>query len=100
GRLDGLRGEMGEAFRALEAADRALAEALERVRGRGEREDVLRFQIREIDELEPKPGEIVALAEERERLRHAERLVQAAGAGEDAIYARDGAICEELSAIA
>lgn len=100
GRLDGLRGEMSEAFRALEVADRALAEALERVRGRGEREDVLRFQIREIDELEPKPGEIAALGEERERLRHAERLVQAAGAGEDAIYARDGAICEELAAIA
>ena len=100
GRLDGLRGEMGDAFRALEAADRALAEALERVRGRGEREDVLRFQLREIDELDPKPGEIASLSEERERLRHAERLVQAAGAGEDVIYARDGAICEELAAVA
>ncbi|AKF07833.1 DNA repair protein RecN [Sandaracinus amylolyticus] len=100
GRLEGLRGEVGEAFRALEAADRALAEAQARVKGRGEREDVLRFQIKEIDDLSPRPGELAALAEERERLRYAEKLVTSAGAAEDAIYARDGAICEELSSLA
>ncbi|UJR79561.1 DNA repair protein RecN [Sandaracinus amylolyticus] len=100
GRLEGLRGEVGEAYRALEAADRALAEAQARVKGRGEREDVLRFQIKEIDDLSPRPGELVALAEERERLRYAEKLVTSAGAAEDAIYARDGAICEELSSLA
>jgi DNA repair protein RecN (Recombination protein N) len=100
GRLDGLRGEVEGAFRALEVADRALSEARARMSGRGEREDVLRFQIREIDELAPQPGELAALRAERERLRHAEKLVQAAGAAEEAIYARDGAICEELGALA
>lgn len=100
GRLEPLREQMGAAFRALAEADEALAEARARAGGRGEREDVLRFQIREIDELEPKVGEIAALGEERERLRHAEKLARAAGAAEDAIYARDGAICEELGALA
>jgi hypothetical protein len=48
----------------------------------GEREDLLRFQTREIDELNPEPGESDKLAEERERLRHATRLARTAGSAE------------------
>jgi DNA repair protein RecN (Recombination protein N) len=99
GGLDALRASMTEAFARLEEAQRALDEARGRLESRGDREDVLRFQIREIEELDPKAGEIAALGEERERLRHAEKLVQAAGAAEDALYARDRAICEELAQI-
>jgi DNA repair protein RecN (Recombination protein N) len=97
GRLEPLRDRMSAAFRELEAADRSLSEALARVQGKGEREDVLRFQIREIEEFDPKPNEAALLAEERERLRHAEKLVNAAAFGEQALYERDGAICEELA---
>lgn len=97
GRLEPLRDRMSAAFRALEAADRLLTEALARVQGKGEREDVLRFQIREIEEFDPKPNEAALLAEERDRLRHAEKLVHAAAFGEQALYERDGAICEELA---
>ena len=99
GRLEGKRAEVAEAVRALEEADAALRDAEARVSQRGEREDVLRFQIREIEELDPSPGELAKLGEERERLRHAEKLARAAGAAEDALYSRDGAICEELGAL-
>jgi len=99
GRLEGRRDALGEAFVALEAADRALTEARARVSGRGEREDLLRFQLKEIDEVNPQPGELASLAAERERLRHAEKLARAAGEAEEALYTRDGAMLDELSTL-
>lgn len=96
GQLEPLRAQVAEAHRALRKADEALREARAAAASRSEREDILRFQIREIDELNPKPGEERELAEERERLRHAARLATTAGGAEEALYARDGAICEVL----
>lgn len=96
GKLEPVRERVAEAHRALREADDALREAEAAAASRGEREDLLRFQIREIDELAPKPGEEQELAEERERLRHAARLASTAGGAEDALYAQDGAVCELL----
>src|SRR5690606_19917924 len=100
GKLEPLRAEVAAAHRALAEADLALREAEKAAASRGEREDLLRFQIREIEELDPKPGEEAELAEERERLRHAERLATSAGGAEEALYAQDGAVCEVLGRIA
>jgi DNA repair protein RecN (Recombination protein N) len=100
GQLEPLRAQVAQAHRALREADDALRAAEAAAASRGEREDLLRFQIREIDELEPRAGEDVELAEERERLRHAERLATTAGGAEDALYAQDGAVCEVLGRIA
>ncbi|MCZ7678038.1 MAG: AAA family ATPase [Sandaracinaceae bacterium] len=100
GRLEPLRDEVADAHRALAEADLALREAEQAAASRGEREDLLRFQIREIDELDPKVGEDAELAEERERLRHAERLAKSAGGAEEELYAEDGAVCEVLGRIA
>jgi DNA repair protein RecN (Recombination protein N) len=100
GELGPLRERVREAFAVLETFEAAVAASRERVRGRSEREDLLRFQIREIAELDPRLGEIAFLTAERERLRHAEKLLRSAAMAEDALYARDGAICEELAQIA
>ncbi|MEY4577354.1 MAG: repair protein RecN, partial [Pseudomonadota bacterium] len=59
----------------------------------------LRYQVREIEELSPRPGEQQQLADERERLRHSERLAAVTGNAEDALYARDEALCAELARI-
>jgi len=91
--------QMLEAHKLLMAAQAALHEHAERTDKREEREDLLRYQIREIEELDPKPGEQAALAEERERLRHSERLSELTGSAEDALYARDEAVCAELSRV-
>ncbi len=99
GRLDGLREAVAEAHARLREADEALRDAERAAAQRGDREDLLRFSIREIDELDPKPGEDVSLLEERELLRHAERLATATGGAEDAIYSQDGAICEQLGRV-
>jgi DNA repair protein RecN (Recombination protein N) len=64
---------------------------------RSEREDLLRYQIREIDELDPRIGELAQLVDERERHRHAEQLASLTGNAEHDLYARDQAICEALA---
>jgi len=98
--LGALRAEVAEAHRTLARARRELREPEGRERVRGEREDLPRFQIREIDELDPRPGEMDELSAERERLRHAERLARAAGGAEDALSAQDDAVCEVVARIA
>jgi DNA repair protein RecN (Recombination protein N) len=99
GRLGGDRATMERAHDALAEASAALEAVEQRARDRFEREDLLRFQVGEIDQLDPHPGEEDALREERERLRHAERLLAAATGGEDALYAADGALSESLAQV-
>ncbi len=99
----GVEPSLAEAAAAASEAVRAAAEELARAsldeRGRAEREDFLRFQVREIDEAQLAPGEDERLKQERERLRAAEKLHAAARRAVDALYAREGAITEELGAL-
>ncbi len=97
GRLEGERAKMKTAFAALDAAARALDEARASARGREDREDVLRFQLKEIEALGPEPGELAKLTGERDRLKHAERLLEAARGAEEAIYSRDQSVVDELA---
>jgi DNA repair protein RecN (Recombination protein N) len=94
-----LVGELGESHARLCAAAEALRGATLDERARAEREDFLRFQLKELDEAGLEPGESDRLKVERDRLRAAEKLSGAARRGEDAIYAREGAIVEELGAL-
>ena len=82
----------------LEAATR-LQSVVSEERGRAEREDLLRFQIAEIDALESALLENEALHAERERLRHAESLATTAGEAEAQLYSEDDAVCATLSRI-
>jgi DNA repair protein RecN (Recombination protein N) len=100
GQLAADRQAMAEAHDALAEAATALETVEQRARDRFEREDLLRFQIGEIDQLDPRPNEEASLREERERLRHAERLVAVAGGAEEALYAADGALSESLAQVA
>jgi len=100
GELDAQRAKVAEAYRALKAADDALAAAREAADARGDREDFLRFQIAEIEELDPQPGEDETIEAERARLMHAERLLSAATEAEEALYSNDDAICTTLARVA
>jgi DNA repair protein RecN (Recombination protein N) len=66
---------------------------------RGEREDLLRFRLAELERVDPSPGEVERLKAERDRLRHGERLVRAASAAAERIDG-DGGACARLSAAA
>jgi DNA repair protein RecN (Recombination protein N) len=95
-----LRAEMAAAHAALGEARRAFEAFSADARSRGEREDLLRFQLGELEAAQPVAGEEEALKTERERLKGAEKFFAATAGGEDALYARDGAVAERVAAVA
>ena len=96
GRLEGERLRVSEQVDGLAEVLRELDAASAQERGRAEREDFLRWQMREIDELEPRDGEETELEHERARLRHAEKLQAATRRAAERLYEGEGAICDEL----
>jgi DNA repair protein RecN (Recombination protein N) len=94
-----LRSEMAEAYAARAAAHAALEGFSADARARAEREDLLRFQLGELEAARPEPGEDEALAVERERLRGAERFFAATARGEETLYAGDGAVGGRIAAV-
>jgi DNA repair protein RecN (Recombination protein N) len=78
-----------EKRRSLEAANRR----------REEREDFLRFQIREIEEGELLSEEDVSLAEEKTVLMNVQKLMERATAAHDILYGRERSLLEELKSV-
>jgi DNA repair protein RecN (Recombination protein N) len=74
-----LREEYGQAHRGCLALAAELAELRERDGSRERDLDLYRYELSEIEAVAPDPGEAAELAAERERLRHAEGLREAAG---------------------
>ncbi len=97
GQLEEERLRLAEKVEALGGVVRELDAASALERGRAEREDFLRWQIREIDELDVREGEEVELEHERARLRHAARLQEATRRAADRLYEGDMPICDELA---
>lgn len=63
---------------------------------RGRRADYLAFQLKELDAVDPKPGEDAALDAERRVLASAEKLREAAGSAEGLVYGEDGSASEQV----
>jgi DNA repair protein RecN (Recombination protein N) len=78
--------DLGRQLEALRQADR----------GRAEREDYLAFQLRELDELDPRLGEEIELESERARLRHAGKLGEATRGAAERLYEGEDALCDAL----
>ncbi|HUB06349.1 MAG TPA: DNA repair protein RecN [Myxococcales bacterium] len=92
------RSEVGEAVGRLTAVARE-RQALELDDSeRARRADYLRFQIHEIDELDPKAGEEEALAAERAVLASAAKIQSLAEAAEELLYSGEGAAAERTAA--
>ena len=92
--------EVAQAYRALVDAAARLEEVVTEERGRADREDLLRFQVDEIDSLRGALDKEEELSIERERLRHAEKLGTAAGEAEAQLYSDDASICGAVARIA
>jgi DNA repair protein RecN (Recombination protein N) len=91
-----LRADYADAFRrvqALRERRRTLAGLREK---RAEREDYLRFQLREIADVGPSAGEDAALSDERKRLNNVQKLIDNAVHAHDRLYGKSGCILEEL----
>ncbi len=95
--LDGFAGpdhlELREAYRAahraVRDAERELADLADREGTRERDLDLMRFELDEIDAAAPDAGERAELGAERERLRHAEGLREAAATALSAIAGAD-----------
>jgi DNA repair protein RecN (Recombination protein N) len=96
--LDDQRRSMAAAFAQLVSSSDALEAASLDERTKRDREEFLRFQVRELEEAAPRPGEEEELRLERDRLRSVEKLVTGARRAEFSLYSREGAIVEELGA--
>ncbi|MBV6423361.1 MAG: DNA repair protein RecN [Steroidobacteraceae bacterium] len=89
GGLDSLAGEVGGLQRVwLTLLNRAL-DLESRVRERDARTDLLQFQVRELEALDMKDGELMQLLEERTRLANRGRLVEAAREAGALLYESD-----------
>jgi DNA repair protein RecN (Recombination protein N) len=88
------------AHAALVEARAALEAFSADARARAEREDLLRFQLGELEAARPVAGEDDDLRALRERLRGAEKFFAATSRGEDVLYAGDGAVVERVAAVA
>jgi len=92
----GARERYGSEFEALSALareERALALDEEE---RGRRAEYLAFQLRELDALDPQPGEDAALERERKVLGGAARLAAAARSAEGLAYGEEGSASERV----
>ena len=99
GRLESMRDELGEKVAELASVVREIHRVRDAERDRAEREDFLAFQLREIEELDPSPGEETTLESERARLRHAEKLSNATQGAADRLYEGEDAVCDQLARI-
>ncbi|MDD5171154.1 MAG: DNA repair protein RecN [Syntrophales bacterium] len=91
-----LRADYEEIFRrvqALRERQRSLADLREK---RAEREDFLRFQLREITDAGLSTGEDAALEDEKKRLMNIRKLMDYAAHAHNRLYGKSGCILEEL----
>ena len=92
--------EVGRAHAALVGVGARLEEVVTEERGKADREDLLRYQVNEIELLQEAIENEAKLIVECERLRHAEKLGTAAGEAEAQLYSDDSSICGAVSRIA
>jgi DNA repair protein RecN (Recombination protein N) len=84
-----LREEYRNAHREAGRLAAELADLREREGSRERDLDLYRYELSEIEEVAPDPDEKAALGTDRERLRHAEGLIAAAGGAHDALAGAD-----------
>ncbi|MGC4115541.1 MAG: AAA family ATPase [Myxococcales bacterium] len=102
--LDGYAGLQGELARYREAYERFAARLAEKAglamddTERARRADYLSFQIAEIGQLAPQPGEDEQLSQERRRLAAASKLRSAAEEAERVLYSGDCAAADQVGA--
>jgi len=88
--LAGLLGDYRAGYAELRDTERELAEVVATARERAREADLLRFGVQEIEAVAPRPGEDEALADEEQRLGHADTLRAAAGSAREALSSDEG----------
>ncbi len=99
GNLDSLCERVREIHAQWTAVQDELRRLVRTRRERAERLDFMRFQLQELEAARLIPGEDGELEQERSLLRHAATLREAADRVNQVVYARRGAVLEQLSGV-
>jgi DNA repair protein RecN (Recombination protein N) len=99
GQLRDLRAEHEAAYEIWMGHRRSLAELQREISEQRRHEDYLRYQIGEIDEANPAPGEDEALETERRRLANTQRLRQLAADVYERLYGDEDGILRALGEV-
>ncbi|UCG11182.1 MAG: DNA repair protein RecN [Deltaproteobacteria bacterium] len=97
GGLEKRREDYGQLFDQLTQLKVELRMLRQQAQEHQEKEELRRFQLEEINSARVQMDEELQLGEERDRLRHAERLQRDAGKAHHILYADSGAVLEEVS---
>jgi DNA repair protein RecN (Recombination protein N) len=97
GGLENQRTAYGETFAELKRLQQDLRRLQRQAMDRREREELRRFQMEEIEKASVQVDEELRLGEERERLRHVERLQEGAAKAHAILYSESGAVLEDVS---
>lgn len=89
-----------QAWQTLAAATAELTAFDADARSRAEREDLLRFQLTELEEAALRPGEDDLLRTERERVKGAEKFLAACTRGEASLYSAEDAAVGRIVSVA
>ncbi|MED5238513.1 MAG: DNA repair protein RecN [Pseudomonadota bacterium] len=84
-----------EHWRAWQKARRAHDDALNQAREQNEREELLRFQLEELDALSLQEGELAELEQEQQRLANADSLIRICQQSLTALYEGDDGTCND-----
>lgn len=90
--------EVSGAYRTFKKAEKALSESQMNERERAQKCDLFAYQINEIDNAKLTDGEEEELTEERNRLQHAQAIMEALGGGSEGLSGEDG-VLTRLSAV-
>lgn len=97
GKLTGEAASVAEAFSEWQSAVKAQAALTGRSAGREAELELLRFQLGELEALNPGEGEPDALRQESNRLRHVDQLQQAIGQAAQALYESEAGSAHALT---
>lgn len=96
GGLDGLVEQTGDAYRKLVDLKRTRQALQSRKEAAEERRELYAFQLKEITDANPQPGEIEQLERERTILEHSEQLIEAAMGLSQLLYDSEDSIVDRL----
>jgi DNA repair protein RecN (Recombination protein N) len=99
GGLFSLRAEYTEGYGAYRSLNEKIRDLVSLKKTRDEKEDFLRFQLREIDDADIGTGEDTDLIEEKKVLTHVRKLMDHAGKAHDVLYSRSGSILEDIRGV-
>ncbi len=99
GGLISLRNEFSGLYGEWQASKRKRDEMEKRNNEKREREELLRFQLDELEKSKLEVGEDVSLHDEKRILVNAKKLDEYAGRAHDALYAGEGSVLERLDGI-